>query len=1229
MTVAISAGAITAGTFVAPNIAHASCNPATQEQDYQSPTVSVSQPTGTYTDPGTINIAISGQLTYYCEGDVPPGGGGFGYQNTATAVNYRITRDSDGTALFNQTWHSPSCDDPLACLPGPYNISDGANASAWESGAYTIRADVYDNTLHSTGAIVNTSTNHFTVQQTPGAPGYEIRGSLGINSVNPNPADTSVTVTGTGVGGYWSRGGPRCYQGSNRSEAFIRMQLVTTTPANGPYPPGSSAIINAAYHNTPVPNYPTTYKVDGVNAGVYPLALNEAGSDVPGDPACDTVPDPMTYTFSFPINTAGLSGGNHTVTVYAWDESTQTEISSTTTFAVQHNALICDATHTVQSGTPAQYSVGMTGNPSGTISVTMSSNPSGPQMTNSPLSLNAGNSFTGVANVSTAGLAAGTYNLTFTGMPGSFTCAATLIVTAVPSAPQVDIKFNGSDAPPPLSSGTTSGTISWGNQNVVGCTASSSSNPAGRDAVLSPVWNGSYNVSPAGNGSQSVSGLQDNTTYTFVLNCTGVAGSNPSSDSDNVVVSIGSSAPVLNPSADIKCNGSDGPCTIPSGTSAILTWTSTNTAGNCTITNIPGAQPLNNPSPGITTGNLTNPPGSYDYTITCPGVMAGSSPPNGTDNVHINVTAAPPVQPFADIKCSDSPSSGPSDGPCYVTRGSVGYLTWASSNTTSCTLSENGQNPGFASLNRPAPYHTDSIDVDTTFTLACTGPGGSTSDSVTFIAVDGNPPPSVDLKCIGDNGQTSDGPCAVQSGNVGHLTWTSSHADNCTMSRDGGGQSSVATNQGAPGMATPTLTANTSYTITCSGPTSPVATDSVTFTITQTPPPPPGGGDDFTLACTPAAVTIHPGDSTAFQINTTKVGNFNDYVVISVQTFIPTPSHQAQISFSGNNQMPSATTTALVTTDGTTSLGSYTVVFQGDGGGINKTCNVVLNIVDSSPPPPPPPPPPPAAPRAPSVSADVSQCGKVTVNWSPNPPPTPSSYNVYRGNNSNPFSGSWQLIASVPEPGRSFTDNAPATSNNYYRVEAVTSGGSASSGAVLGNMSPCVPNINASDKDLTSVSGLITKNFALHPCNGTSDVASLPVNTVFAMNDKVTFRINVCNDGPGALTGVTVADTLKNLTNPTFSNLSPCVTGHSYNPGQNTIKFALNNVAPGNVVRQVCTIEFTATVTAPAVTTAALYRFQNIADISSKELPVKRVMTPPYLFSVTGGVPDRTETAPQ
>lgn len=285
----------------------------------------------------------------------------------------------------------------------------------------------------------------------------------------------------------------------------------------------------------------------------------------------------------------------------------------------------CGVGQTVPVGGSANYIISAGGSPSAPISVTMSSNPSGPVMTNSPLLLNSGNGYTGVANVSAASASAGVYVLTFTGNDGSHSvqCQANLTVTGPASA--IDLKFNGSDGPT-TTTPTSTDTLSWTpTGDVASCTASMQQGSYS-------AWSGAI---PA-NGSQQVTGLQANTTYVFRIDCVTSAG--VAVGPDTVQVTVG--APSA-PAVDLLCaNGGsstyqDGPCSVSLGSATTLRWSSSNiTPASCVLTPGNTSVPDSVTSPNsYSTGNLNT---STTFTITCQG-LTGSNPATASDSVTINI----------------------------------------------------------------------------------------------------------------------------------------------------------------------------------------------------------------------------------------------------------------------------------------------------------------------------------------------------------------------------------------------------------------------------------------------------------------------------------------------------------------------------------------------------------------------------------------------------------------
>jgi hypothetical protein len=339
-------------------------------------------------------------------------------------------------------------------------------------------------------------------------------GGLAIESVLPSPADTTATVTGDGNGGQHSGGG-------------------SFTCPPGTLSEGAPITFVTAKRLLP----PSTYVIDGGSGGSGSYSWTEyTGNNVD----CDNLDfTPKTYRFNIVINTASMSNGTHTIQIFALDEETNTTVSATASFLVQHPApadfsLNCDTnSQTVQQGQSAAYSIRATSlnGFSGQVAVDITSGlHSTMGYTQAVLNVPSG----GFANSPSVPVTtqlttpAGTYTLTFRGVSGSITktCQATLNVTVVPG-PAVDIAAspNPVSVNPANNIATTS--LSWLISNSTSCNKTSSPANASWGSSPTPVA-----VTPANGGPVSVN-LTVNTTFT--ISCSNSAGVTVS-DSELVVV---------------------------------------------------------------------------------------------------------------------------------------------------------------------------------------------------------------------------------------------------------------------------------------------------------------------------------------------------------------------------------------------------------------------------------------------------------------------------------------------------------------------------------------------------------------------------------------------------------------------------------------------------------------------------------------------------------------------
>jgi uncharacterized repeat protein (TIGR01451 family) len=420
------------------------------------------------------------------------------------------------------------------------------------------------------------------------------------------------------------------------------------------------------------------------------------------------------------------------------------------------------------------------------------------------------------------------------------------------------------------------------------------------------------------------------------------------------------------------------------------------------------------------------------------------------------------------------------------------------------------------------------------------------------------------------------------------------------------------------------------YIITCNGALNTTTSSTVTLVVKY--------GEDFTLACSPPMEVVVAGGTpsdTSYNLTTTPHNGFTTQIYYHVDYVIGGGGNQPQISFDSDIAPVGSTTVALIHTTGRTDPGSYTINFAAVSGsyyaGIAHYCTVTLIVLPNVE----------GYPDNPVASADNTDCGGVTVNW------TQENYTWAAATGFRVFrSSAWpwddnnavDISGLLPSGARSYRDNTALYSDNYYKVVSYFGiYGNYGSNVVLSNALPCNASLSErSDKDIVVVQGKINKTFTPEPCSGTSDVPTLPGNALFSVGDRVTFRINVCNTGPVPLTQMRLEDHLdKNLTDP--ADFTPsCVSssggrggGIYYSPSDKIVHVPLCDMDAGSRNSpSVQSFTFSAKIIAPVSATVGLFRFQNIADIYSNEIYRTEVMTPPYLFTVGGDLPKRSETAP-
>lgn len=182
------------------------------------------------------------------------------------------------------------------------------------------------------------------------------------------------------------------------------------------------------------------------------------------------------------------------------------------------------------------------------------------------------------------------------------------------------------------------------------------------------------------------------------------------------------------------------PSTITLGNSSSLTWNSTGTT-SCSVTgpNVSASGTSN--TIGVSTGTI---PSTTSYILNCTG-------PAGTvsDSVVVYVIQPPTVSVTA------SPSTvSYNDG--------TSTISWSSTGATSC-------NSGGHGTGTTGSFNTGKLTSNTTYTVSCTGTGGTSSGSATVTV---GAPQAVSVSVWADSSN-------VDYGGSTYINWSSSNATSC------------------------------------------------------------------------------------------------------------------------------------------------------------------------------------------------------------------------------------------------------------------------------------------------------------------------------------------------------------------------------------------------------------------------------------------------------------------
>ncbi|TSC69223.1 MAG: Uncharacterized protein G01um101456_290 [Parcubacteria group bacterium Gr01-1014_56] len=183
-------------------------------------------------------------------------------------------------------------------------------------------------------------------------------------------------------------------------------------------------------------------------------------------------------------------------------------------------------------------------------------------------------------------------------------------------------------------------------------------------------------------------------------------------------------------------------------------------------------------------------PQTTTFGLTCTG-------PGGTASHTVT------VEPVASVT-GKSPVVVLSATPARIAAGQATTLTWSTTNATTCTASS-----GWSGAQALSGSMTVSPTQTTDYTLTCSG--NYTGSHTVTVEVGGTPAPPPPAPASVPSVTLSASPASITSGQLSTLSWSSANATSCAAS---GGWSGAL---GTSGSQSVSPTANTTYTLTCTG----------------------------------------------------------------------------------------------------------------------------------------------------------------------------------------------------------------------------------------------------------------------------------------------------------------------------------------------------------------------------------------------------------------------------
>lgn len=398
----------------------------------------------------------------------------------------------------------------------------------------------------------------------------------------------------------------------------------------------------------------------------------------------------------------------------------------------------------------------------------------------------------------------------------------------------------------------------------------------------------------AGAGSVEVT-IADGGDYTFTLTSTGVDGSEPAEVTSTATVTV------ENPDPPTIDSFTAEPAAVAPGDATTLAWAIT-AADSFTLTDDAGNE-LDVSGTTAEAGSLEVTP-SADTTYTLAATNRG-----GTTTAEVTVTVYP--LPTVDSFETDK---------ALYTPGEDAVLSWTTTNATSVNIQDADGNV-VVENGQPSDSFTVNPTVTTTYTLAATGDGGTTSADATVAIV-----PVI--------GAFSVEPVVVRAGDDVTLTWATEGATAVDITGPDGFTFSAAADAIASGSTTTTVSSPGDFVLTAaSGDLS--TDDTVSVTLTNAPrirsltvdPAAVTAGETTTVTWTIDGIDTTAGDTVTLTVDGTDadLSGLADVSAGSIDVQLDT-APEATITLTAENGSGADTATANVTVYQVPAIDAFTAV---------------------------------------------------------------------------------------------------------------------------------------------------------------------------------------------------------------------------------------------------------------------------------------------------------------